>query len=111
VDETHTLPLGRVEVSDLKWSSDGLRLGVLAGNELLLVEAAGGMATRLACAARVQRFVGWSAPGTDLAYLTFPVVFGWAGVPLPSGRAVTWLPTLGHTLVVARADGTFPEAR
>jgi len=62
-------------------------------------------------ALRVERFVGWSAEGKHIAYLTPQTGFAEAFMPLPDGNRVTWGPVARHNLVIAQGNGTLAESR
>ena len=96
---------------DLHWSKDGVRVGFLSDRELVVADSATGEAIRLGGVQRVEGFMGWSAAGDQMAYLTPADLFPAAYVMLPSGVFLIWQPAERHNLVVARDDGTDPESR
>jgi hypothetical protein len=109
--EPHVIELRGAVPHDLHWSKDGVRVGFLAGRELVVADGTTGEAIRLGGVQRVEDFIGWSAMGDQMAYLTPADLFPAAHVMLPSGHSLTWQPAQRHNLVVARDDGTVPESR
>jgi hypothetical protein len=110
--EPHVIALrGGAVPHDLHWSKDGLRVGFLAGLELVVADSTTGEAVRLGGVQTVEDFIGWSATGDVMAYLTPADRFPPARIVLPSGDWLTWQPAQRHHLVVAREDGTSPQSR
>jgi hypothetical protein len=109
--EPHLIALSGAVPHDLHWSKDGVRVGFLANRELVVVDGASGEAIRLGGVQRVEDFIGWSATGDRMAYLTPADQFPAAYAMLPSGTILIWQPAQRHNLVVAREDGTTPESR
>jgi len=105
------LPVPQGIPTDLHWSPTGLRLGFLASRQLIIHDASNGKATSLAGAARVETFIGWSAEGRHLAYLTPQCGFRTVQMALPKGHLVTWGPADRHNLVIAQGDGSHPANR
>ncbi len=96
---------------DLHWAKDSVRVGLLAGRDLVVADDRTGESVQLAGVQRVEAFVGWSAAGDRMAYLTPADVFPISQVVLPSGHRLTWAPADRHHLVIAQTDGTAPENR
>jgi hypothetical protein len=109
--EPHVIALRGAVPHDLHWSKDGIRVGFLSSRELVVVDSTTGEAIRLGSVQRVEEFIGWSAMGDQMAYLTPADLFPAADVILPSGGGLIWAPAERHNLVVARDDGTAPESR
>jgi hypothetical protein len=107
----HVIALRGAVPHDLHWSKDGVRVGFLSDRELVVADSATGEAIRLGGVQRVEGFMGWSAAGDRMAYLTPADLFPAAHVMLPSGVSLIWQPADRHNLVVARDDGTDPESR
>ena len=111
VGKPRVFPLSGDVETGLKWSPKRLRLGFLSGNELVLLDTESGKMTNLSGAVSVQRFVGWSSEGMNIAYLTPQPQFRVSMMPLPEGHRVLWGPTERHNLIVADGDGIHPKSR
>ena len=110
-EASQRVPLPRGFPSDLHWSPDGLRLGYMLETELSLMDAATGMVTPIAGLVEVKRFLGWSADGEGLSYVTPQTPFRTTWMPLPGQVRVTWGPAERHHLIVAEGAGTRPRSR
>ncbi len=110
-DEQRSISFPDDRLNDLHWAPGSARLGFLDGSDLLVIETSTGVQTDLAGALEVERFIGWSKPGDQLAYLLSTEYFDSTNTLLPTGHVVRWAPTDRHNLVVAKHDGTLPKSR
>ena len=110
-DEQRSFSFPDDRLNDLHWEPGSARLGFLDGSDLLVIETSTGAQTDLAGALEVERFIGWSKTGDQLAYLLSTEYFKSTNSLLPTGHIVRWAPTDRHNLVVARHDGTLPKSR
>ena len=99
------------QTRDLHWRPGGRQLALLSDKNLLVMDPQSGAVARLSGVLGVERFMGWSNPGTHMAYLILAEDFIATEALLPTGQRVRWAAAERHNLVVAQADGTLPENR
>lgn len=104
------LAMPKGQTADLHWAPDEHRLGLLSNTRLLLVDPESSTITELSGTLRVEHFLGWSEPGTHLAYLSPAEDFHPETVLVPIGR-VRWAPAARHNLMVAGPTGILPRSR
>ncbi|NIM26622.1 MAG: hypothetical protein GTO28_00225 [Gammaproteobacteria bacterium] len=98
------------QTTDLHWAPGERLLGMLSEKRLLLVDPESGTLTELSGALQVEQFLGWSKPGSNLAYLTLAEEFDRTVAIVPHGR-IRWAPAQRHNLMVAQPNGTLPSRR
>lgn len=107
----HLIQLNEGIPQNLHWSADGVRVGLLSDRTLVVADTTTGETVKLSGVQHVEEFIGWSATGHHMAYLTPADQFREVRFMLPSGHTVIWGPAQRHHLVIARDDGTTPESR
>lgn len=98
-------------ISDLHWRSDGVHLGLISDNSLLLIDPASGSVAEHVGVLEVKQFFGWSEPGDHMAYLIPAEEFDRTTALLPTGHRIAWQSTQRDNLMIAMPDGTLPVSR